>query len=350
MGKKDPNDPLSERPSDSDFLQQNLKSWQHIISPSLAVKIFVVASVVYSLLGILVLLASFTAVELEQAYPDLSNDKDKNLAWVSFDIKENMEPPIFLHYRLTNYFQSVRRYVKSRSDPMNRGELDRDSYKTCQPDSAERNEKDQFYYPCGLVARSTFNDTFHLSLNNGQPIEHTGKGIAWASDVERKFKNVGSSLDTTKFTRFDANNRTLPSIDDEDFMVWMRTAGTPNFKKLKYIINTPLKRGDTVEVVIESRFPVASFGGTKSVSLSTESWMGPKNIFLGICYCITGLFSLIMAISMYTKNRISPRPLGDIKWFRVGGASKSPQVEQEQEDRNADENIGHVLEDISDDE
>lgn len=330
---------------------QNLKSWQHIISPSLAVKIFVAASVVYSFLGILVLLASTTAVELEQSYPDLSTVKDKNLALVSFDIKTNMEPPIFLHYRLTNYFQSVRRYVKSRSDPMNRGELDRDSYGTCQPDSAERNEKGQFYYPCGLVARSTFNDTFYLSLNKGQPIEYTGKGIAWASDIDRKFKDIGSSLDSNKFTRVDSNNQTLPSIDDEDFMVWMRTAGTPNFKKLKYIINTPLKRGDTVEVVIESRFPVASFGGTKSVVLSTESWMGPKNLFLGVCYCVTGLFSLVMAISMYTKNRISPRPLGDIKWFRMGGVSKSPEsgVEQEQ-DRNADENLGHVLEEISSDD
>jgi len=63
--------------------------------------------------------------------------------------------------------------------------------------------------PCGLVAKSFFNDTFELYKFNTEPvdgtepvmdidpdkglatkIEITDNNIAWASDIEYKFKNI----------------------------------------------------------------------------------------------------------------------------------------------------------------
>lgn len=41
---------------------------------------------------------------------------DKNPCNVSIVVSERMEPPIYLYYRLSNYYQNHRRYVRSRDD------------------------------------------------------------------------------------------------------------------------------------------------------------------------------------------------------------------------------------------
>lgn len=51
--------------------------------------------------------------------------------------------------------------------------------------------------PCGLVAKSTFNDTFKLYKKGSSgrtQVEIEEKGIAWASDLQYKFKNIDKSL------------------------------------------------------------------------------------------------------------------------------------------------------------
>lgn len=53
-------------------------------------------------------------------------------------------------------------------------------------------------YPCGLIAKSLFNDTYSLSILSEtdptsafflNPIEIDSNNIAWQSDVDYKFKN-----------------------------------------------------------------------------------------------------------------------------------------------------------------
>lgn len=45
-------------------------------------------------------------------------------------------------------------------------------------------------FPCGLVAKSFFNDTFSVYNLNNTMIPIDSKNIAWESDVEHKFKNI----------------------------------------------------------------------------------------------------------------------------------------------------------------
>lgn len=80
-------------------------------------------------------------------------------------------------------------------------------------------------FPCGLVAKSLFNDTFNLtSSKTGEEIEIVTTGIAWESDIEHKFKNLPSESEM--------NKKQWIKVTDENFIVWMRTAGLPNFRKL----------------------------------------------------------------------------------------------------------------------
>lgn len=46
--------------------------------------------------------------------------------------------------------------------------------------------------PCGLIAKSFFNDTFTLyPPSSNTPITILSDGIAWPSDRNNKFKNTG---------------------------------------------------------------------------------------------------------------------------------------------------------------
>jgi len=103
-------------------------------------------------------------------------------------------------------------------------------------------------------------------------------------------------------------------VIDEEFIVWMRTAGLPNFKKLYRIIDTSLAAG-TYEVDITNNYPVSSFSGTKSVVLSTTSWIGGKNPFLGYAYIVVGVVCFLQGVIFGLKHAISPRKLGDTKYL-----------------------------------
>jgi len=44
--------------------------------------------------------------------------------------------------------------------------------------------------PCGLVAKSFFNDTYSITYPSGAPVTIDSSSIAWDSDVLYKFKNI----------------------------------------------------------------------------------------------------------------------------------------------------------------
>lgn len=52
---------------------------------------------------------------------------------------------------------------------------------------------DDVAWPCGLVAKSFFNDTYKLTKNGGNQVDINEKGIAWESDKEYKFANYDLS-------------------------------------------------------------------------------------------------------------------------------------------------------------
>jgi hypothetical protein len=321
MGKQSKqDDPHSERPPDSDFQQQNLKSWQPLLTPSWVIATFFLIGIVFVPIGAIILSASAEVVEVSALYQDRSSENSPGLV-ASVNITADMEPPVYFYYELTNYYQNHRRYVKSRSDAQLRGEPG-EGLSSCDP-LQKNGDKD--LYPCGLIASSYFNDSFTWPNRTGsdgvtEKISWTDTGIAWPSDVADKFKDVGD-IDETKYTRDGPNGR-LPNVDDEDFIVWMRTAGLPNFKKLRYIINTKLYKDDVFTVHIDSTYPVAKFEGTKAFTLiKTHSWLGGKNDFLGWAYIVVGAVCILLAFAFLAKHKLSPRVLGDMKYFnfKAGG-------------------------------
>merc|ERR1719446_120824 len=110
-----------------------------------------------------------------------------------------MKAPVYMYYKLSDFYQNHRRYVKSRMDTQLRGVTDQTPNlleADCQShyrynESLEGDEADSInntISPCGLIAWSLFNDSFTLKGPDGAgPVTQTSTGIAWPSDVSDKF-------------------------------------------------------------------------------------------------------------------------------------------------------------------
>lgn len=90
----------------------------------------------------------------------------------------------------------------------------------------------------------------------------------------------------------------------EHFIVWMRTAGLPNFRKLFGRIDQDLDVGTySVTVSVNSfgktLYDVSMFNGSKSFVLSTTNVMGGRNYFLAICYIVVGALCLMFAVIFF---------------------------------------------------
>jgi len=263
--------------------------------------------------------ASDKVVEVSMRYDKVCNGN--SACQVTLNVNKEMKSPIYFYYELRNFYQNHRRYVKSRSDPQLRGEHVLSDLSSCDP---LQKWNESALYPCGLIANSYFNDTFFASVCgsgtsncNNLIVNSTWyeTDIAWSSDKSAKFK-LPKNVSQYDDNRYGPGGFQLPLVTDEHFIVWMRTAGLPTFKKLyARIVHTTLHTGDSVIVNITDNFPVSSFDGEKHVVISTTSWLGGKNNFLGLAYIIVGSVCWGLALIFFIKHSVSPRALGDMKYF-----------------------------------
>ena len=70
-----------------------------------------------------------------------------------------------------------------------------------------------------------------------------------------------------------------------------------------------------VTVSIQNRYNTYRFDGEKLVVLSTTSWLGGKNNFLGIAYLVTGSVSLLFGLTFFGVQWRHPRKLGDTSYL-----------------------------------
>lgn len=165
---------------------------------------------------------------------------------LQFNIPDNLKPPVLLYYRLTNFYQNHRRYVKSLDSNQLKGDaINNNSLGACSPLNTDSDGKP--YWPCGLIANSIFNDSFsnpvqlnvHDSSAPNATYNMTDSGIAWKSDkalyATTKYHPEDITPPPNWSLRYQDNYTAdnLPDLEnDEAFQVWMRTAGLPNFSKL----------------------------------------------------------------------------------------------------------------------
>lgn len=228
---------------------------------------------------------------------------------VSIAVPTAIPGPAMVYYELTNFYQNHRRYVKSRSDPQLAGTVftQESQLADCDP---LRSRGGRLLHPCGLVANSYFNDTFRLTSPAGAVLDETG--ITWDTD-RAKFKAIDAAT-------IAANpgiifiNETYPgvgNVDNEHFIVWMRPAALPTFRKLYGRIPGGVPAGSTLTFVVRAAYPVNGFDGKKALVVANTSWMGGKNAFLGLAYIVVGFMCVAAAAAFGARQALGGRKLGD---------------------------------------
>ena len=162
--------------------------------------------------------------------------------------------------------------------------------------------------------------------------------IAWPIDKLMKFSNpiecngIKNHTDCLKeaFGRYakpkywirnlwelDTANPDNNGLQNEDLIVWMRTAAFPTFRKpyrkIKHAdpgniatseqFKTGIPKG-RYNIMIKYNFEVNSFSGSKKVILSTVGMFGGKNTFLGIAYTVVGLSCIVLGVFLLVNHKL----------------------------------------------
>ena len=293
-GKKQ--DEIYERIKNSRFKQQNLPAWRPVPTLGSTIVIFVSIGIIFITFGIILSFYSTKINEIKFRYDEhCKSNKSCNF---NFTISKTMKKDIMVYYELDNFYQNHRRYVKSRNNDQLKGKKvsDKTLKDDCDPvvTNSEMGKTknilqgtlnpDEIAVPCGLIAKSYFNDTFSLSYSNNTIIEINQDNIAFKADKEKHFKN---SQDPSK---------QWVDMTDEHFIVWMRPAAFPNFRKLWGRIYQDLKEGEELILKITNKYDVSGFKGKKYFILSEINKLGQNNILMGGCYIIVGGSSIILAL------------------------------------------------------
>ncbi|KAF6136643.1 hypothetical protein GIB67_016099 [Kingdonia uniflora] len=331
-GSTDPSAPRrhSKRPKYSRFTQQELPACKPILTPQWVISAFTLISFIFIPIGVASLLASRNVVEIVYRYEtdcipiNLRGDKvgyiqstlDKNCIKM-ITVPKRMKHPIYVYYQLDNFYQNHRRYVKSRSDTQLRDKKKENDTSSCEPEESNGGSP---IVPCGLVAWSLFNDTYSFSIKN-EPLAVNKNDISWKSDRDSKFgKDVFPKNFQNGTLKGGATlNESIPLSKQEDLIVWMRTAALPTFRKLYGRIEVDLQANEVINVTLENNYNTYSFNGKKKLVLSTTSWLGGKNDFLGIAYLTVGGLCFFLALSFTVVYLVKPRKLGDpsyLSWNR----------------------------------
>lgn len=103
----------------------------------------------------------------------------------------------------------------------------------------------------------------------------------------------------------------IDGVTDQHFMVWMRTAALPTFRKLYGKIDHDFKKGDELEFTVTANYYVSGFSGSKSLVISQVGEFGGRNPYLGIAYIVVGSICLMFAFLFATKQLLAPRAVAD---------------------------------------
>ncbi|GAA5845838.1 hypothetical protein JCM11251_001818, partial [Rhodosporidiobolus azoricus] len=198
-GEEKQKTPWHRRPANSALRQQRLRSWQPILTPATVLPTFFLIGIIFVPLGAVLYWGSTKVKEFTIDYTQCefsapndtfapisrsrysyrtNSDQDSsvqaprwqfthdasqtnlsiaNTCRVLFEVPVTLEAPVFMYYKLSNYYQNHRRYVKS----VDSDQLMGDAVSTSSIDGGDCKPVDTIdgrpIYPCGLIANSLFN-------------------------------------------------------------------------------------------------------------------------------------------------------------------------------------------------
>ncbi|KAL7433497.1 hypothetical protein ACHAXM_003765 [Skeletonema potamos] len=282
------------------------------------------------------------------------------------DDGRDMQPPVLVHYQVNNFYQNYRTYQVSYDMAQLLGSLRQDmvSAELCAPLNTVKDKEgvDIKINPCGLIANTLFNDVFTLEsvvgpdnvTIEGAVMNETG--IAWKSDLKWKYRQPegfnyeacpsfdecscdGSewsciepyqSPNGTYYRYFYPEDNTtqylyetypmvvspIEGVLNEHFVVWMRTAALPNFRKLYGYIDVVIPAGSVLTFNVQANWAVQQSQSAKALVVSDNYMFGGKNHWLGTMFIAVGGIAAVLGLFFLVIQLFFPRKLGDRTYLK----------------------------------
>lgn len=276
-------------PKKTDFKQQTLTGYQPIYTSKSVSLIFFSASLLFYTFGFPLYVLSENVIEVSKRYDDICPINSK--CTITLDVDKKIPEPVFIYYQLSNYYQNHRLYVRSRSyTQLHNGKNSQTELDRCVPAKYNKDfesytpktrydklNPDSVAIPCGMIARSVFNDTYTIK-EYSEYVDHDD--IVYESD-----KDIWINGDKKKQWR---------DIDD-NLRVWMKISLFSNFRKLWGKITKDVEKGK-LTVVVDNFYNVDEWNGEKRLVLSNASAFGGKNSALGIIFIVAGSFCMLCSL------------------------------------------------------
>ncbi|KAI9319376.1 CDC50/LEM3 family [Dichotomocladium elegans] len=179
-----------------------------------------------------------------------------------------------MYYRLTSFYQIHQQYISSFDTGQLLGKAVASPGGNCGP--IRTTDAGTPVYPCGMIANSMFNDTRSnlMSVNAVSPstYEINTTGISWPTDKDKHGATQYSPSSVVpppywalRYPNGTYTDQYLPPdlSKDESFMVWMRVAALPDFRKMWGRNDAQVLEAGRWRIMIDMNFDTTLYGGTK---------------------------------------------------------------------------------------
>ena len=248
-------------------------------------------------------------------------ERFKRICTFPLQIDKRMEGPVFIYYKLQNFYLNHRHLVESKSWEELRGEevYTKNNCKNSYLMSEMFPRNSPFYTnqwghnfsennvssPCGLWARSFFNDTYNLTFANGTRININEYDISNQYLKENFFKR-----------RNDYKNKQWIDVENEHFINWMNIETSHNFKKIWGKINFDLEPGNYT-LSVKYNYDIKKYNADKYVCISNSNRFGINNLF-GYFFIAIGIYLVVIILILWVKYLLSKENkevnINKLKW------------------------------------
>lgn len=263
--------------------------------------LFIFFGLLHLLIGIVVLTAQPRFKQYKARYDLDCFESATNSTSIRINIKDKLKGPIYFYYELHGFFHNHFRFQGSFSQNQMLGKYVNKPPEECDPLS--KTDGGHVPFPCGLLPNLMFTDTFHFT-NGPSKDSFTDKGISWNREAgylfqkpnEKYSSNLLNKWLTDPIWSINYPEQTL----NEHFIVWMRIASKPTFKKLYFKSDDDIEPGE-YDVNIKCNYPLSSFDGERWIYLIKPGGLGGKNTPLCIINFVLAIICIICGILFIFK-------------------------------------------------
>ena len=304
------------------ILRQELSSYTPKCSP----KCGIISNFIFMIccLGISIpqIIYSKNHLEYKINYTNCKSNNN-NICNITFEIDKKLKSKVLIYYQLNNFYLNYRKFVKSKNWEQLRGEDVKG--KSCEHLNTmeEMFGNNSIFYtnewnhtfkkkdvanPCGLFARSFFNDSYELykNINEDQLIK-----------IDINEKEISNKYLREKFFKRNKNYKKTQWIDveNEHFINWMNVETFHNFRKLWGRIENDLDVGNYT-FLIKNNYDISQYNAEKFIVLSDSNIFGENNFFGYFLLAIASYCFIVILILwvLILSNKKKMFDMNVVKW------------------------------------